>query len=344
MSRTLVSARWIALALFLFTIPIGVQAQKEFRLTNGRINGQVRLPGGKPAAEVLVSCDAWSGGQVGQTRTDPRGNFHFDNLGTAQFTISVRQPGFLPFSETVELATTNSAYLQIQLRPDPNAPAALPAAVIDSNVPVAAQKEFEKGEAAQASGKKEDIQQAIVHYQQSLTIYPKFLKAQLKLGTAYMDLAEWEKAEQSLKKTVEMDPKAANALFALGEIYLRQKKHEEAEKVLLQGLQIDVRSAQAHLALARVYVDLAAKIKDDTQNRPLRVKAYNAVNESLKYDAENALAHWIKGNLLLSVGRDKDAQQEFETYLRVAPKGPFAEKAKTLVEKIKTVLATAPKQ
>lgn len=346
MSRTLVSAKWLTLALVLFSlssISISVQAQKEFRTNNGRINGQVRLPNGQPATEVLVSCDAWSGGNVGQTRTDARGSFQFDGLGTSQFRISVNQPGYLAYSETVELATTSSAYLQIQLRPDPNAAAIGPGAVVDSSVPIAAQKEFDKGEAAQASGKNEDIRQAIVHYQQSLTIYPQFLKAQLKLGTAYMDLAEWDKAEQSLKKTLEMDPKAVNALFALGEIYLRQKKNEEAEKVLLQGLQMDDRSFQAHLALARVYVDMAAKLKDQTENRPLRVKAYEQVNAALKYDANNAFAHWLKGNLLLSVGRDLDAQKEFEEYVRLDPKGPMAGKATTFIEKIRKALETEKK-
>lgn len=348
MPRTLVSTKALTLALILFSVSMTVQAQggRETRVNAqpaGRINGRVRFPNGQPAAEILVSCDAWSGGMVGQARTDGGGRFHFDNLGPAQFTISIRQPGYLPYSETVELQTTFSADLQILLQPDPNAVATTPGSVIDSNIPIAAQKEFEKAEAAMATGKKEDIPEAIRHYQQSLTIYPQFLRAQLKLGTAYMDLGEWDKAEQMLKKTVEMDPKAANALFALGEIYLRQKKDEEAEKILLQGLQIDDHSYQAHLTLARVYVDMAAKIKDETQNRPFRVKAYDQVNATLKYDSNNALAHWIKGNLLLSVGRDLDAQHEFEEYVRLDPKGPSADKAKALIEKVKKYLESQKK-
>ena len=280
---------------------------------------------------------------VSQVRTDGSGRFHFDSLGPAQFTISIREPGYFPFSETVELQTTSSAYIRVLLRPDPNVTASTPGSVIDSNVPAAAQQEFDKAEATIATGKKEDIQAAIGHYQQSLTIYPQFLKAQLKLGTAYMDLGDWNKAEQTLKKTLELDPKAFNALFALGEVYLRQKKAEEAEKVLLQGLQIEDRSMRAHLTLARVYVDMAAKIKDPTENRPFRVKAYDQVNAALKYDPNNAFAHWIKGNLLVSVGRDEDAQHEFEEYLRLDAKGPFASQAKTMIEKIKKELESQQK-
>jgi tetratricopeptide (TPR) repeat protein len=346
MSRIILSIKELGLALVILTVAVTVHAQGNESRVNaqpaGRINGEVKLQNGQPASQVLVSCDAWSGGMVGQVRTDSGGRFHFDSLGSAQFTVSVREPGYLPFSETVDLQTTSSAYLRVLLRPDPNAPAAAPGSV-DSNVPAAAQKEFEKAEAIIASGKKEDIQTAIGHYQQAITIYPQFLKAQLKLGTAYMDLADWSKAEETLKKTLEVDPKAFNALFALGEVYLRQKKDEEAEKVLVQGLQIEDRSMQAHLTLARVYVDMAAKIKDQTANRPLRVKAYDQVNAALKYDANNALAHWIKGNLLVSVGRDQDAQHEFEEYLRLDEKGPFAKQAGILIEKIKKELESQKK-
>ena len=341
MFRTLVSTKFLTLALMLFSLSLTAQAQQDTRAgaqPPGRINGEVKLQNGQPGVQILVSCDAWSGGMVSQIRTDSGGRFHFDSLGPAQFTVSIREPGYLPFSETVELQTTSSAYLRVLLQPDPNWVASTPGSVVDSNVPAAAQKEFEKAETIIASGKKEDIQTAIGHYQQALTIYPQFLKAQLKLGTAYMDLADWSKAEQTLKKTLELDPKAFNALFALGEVYLRQKKDEEAEKVLLQGLQMEDRSMQAHLTLARVYVDMAAKIKDPTENRPFRVKAYDQVNAALKYDANNALAHWLKGNLLVSVGRDQDAQHEFEEYVRLDAKGPFANQANVLIGKIKKEL------
>lgn len=348
MLRTLVSTKGIALALILFSISMTVQAQggKETRVNAqpaGRINGQVRLPNGQPASEVLVSCDAWSGGIVGQVRTDNGGRFHFDNLGPAQFTVSIREAGYLPISETVEMGTTSSAYVQFLLKPDPHAAAAAPGSVVDSNVPTAAQKEFEKAEAAMATGKKEDIPVAIGHYQQSLTIYPQFIKAQLKLGTAYMDLGEWDKAEQTLKKTVAMDPKAANAFFALGEIYLRQKNDEEAEKVLLLGQQIDDRSSAGHLGLARAYWSLAGKIKDDTQARPNLEKAYEQVKQALELDPNLAQAHLLKGNLLLRVRRAADAQHEFEEYLRLEPKGAFAEQARVTVEKIKKALESQPK-
>jgi Tfp pilus assembly protein PilF len=352
MSRTLVLVKFISLVLVVWSTSVVLQAQpgRDSRATTqpaGRINGRVRLPGGQPAAEILVSCDAWSGGMVGQVRTDGGGRFHIDSLGPAQFTVSIRQPGFLPYSETVELQTTSMADLQITLKPDPNAPAGL--ASVISAVPPPAQKEYELAEAAlakgtAAKGKKEDIAEAVRHYEQSLTLYPQFLNAQLKMGTAYMELGEWDKAEEALKKTIAMDAKAANAYFALGEVYLRQKKDEEAEKVLVQGLQIEDRSANGHFALTRAYYSMATKIKDDAQARPHLEKAYEQIKKTIELDPNLALAHLMKGNIYFRVRRAADAQHEYEEYLRLDPKGSFADQTRTRVEQIKKALESQPKQ
>lgn len=304
------------------------------------IRGDVRyLDSGQPVRDASVRCSGTGG--ISNQVTSLDGKFYF-RVSPGNYDVMVTAPGYIPVTRSITLTDFNaSEYMAIRLKSDSSAPKTGTSSTVEANVPAAAQKEFDKAEAVMATGKKEAIPEAILHYQQSLTIYPKFLQAQLKLGTAYMDMSEWEHAEQALKKTLELNPNAANALFALGEVYLRQKKNEEAEKILLQWLQAEDRSAQGHLILARVYVDMAAKIKDPDQNRPFRVKAFDQVNASLKYDANNSLAHWIKGNLLVSVGRNVDAQHEFEEYVRLDPKGPWADKAKTLIDRIKKVESEA---
>jgi len=329
------------------TAPILVaQESKAVPATlSGQITGQVRYAEGRqPAVNVLVSCDSFNLGNCGQVMTDQSGRFRFTGLGPSQFVITVRAPGYIEQKENVELMTSPSATLQFQLKSDGSAkPAALGSAVVDSNVPASARKEFDQATAALATGKKEGLEQSVRHLERAVSIYPQFVQATLMLGTAYMDLGQLEKAEQTLKRTVELDPKAANALFALGELYLRQKKDEDAEKTLLRGLQIEDRSFQGHLSLARVYWSMASKIKDETQARPSLENAYDQVNKSLKLNADLAPAHLLKGNLLLRVRRVADAQHEFEDYLRLEPKGAFAEQARVTVEKIKKALESQPK-
>jgi len=299
------------------------------------IQGTVRYAvGSKPVEHVVVRCSGTGG--ISEQVTNANGRFDF-RVTAGHYECSVRVPGYRSESRSLDVLNSGE-FLDFRLVEDGTtkpAGANASTSVVDANVPAKAREEFDKGAAAIALGKKENLEEGVLHLEKAVAIYPQYLQAQLMLGTSYAELQQFDKAELALKKTLEIDPKAANALFALGEIYLRQKKNEDAEKVLLQGLQIEDRSYMGHLALARAYVAMAAKIKDENANRPLRVKAYDQVNEALKYNAELAQAHWIKGNLLISVGRDADAQHEFEEYLRLDAKGPFASQAKTLIDKIK---------
>jgi tetratricopeptide (TPR) repeat protein len=302
-----------------------------------QIQGQVRYAEtNQPAVRVTIACDGTGGNLI--QMTDANGKFFFA-VSPGQYRCYVHLPGYRDEEQSATLTDTNSnEYFFFKLHSSGTAPTG-GSAIIDASVPEGARKEFERGKALLATGKKEQLAEASQHFEKALSIYPKFLQAQLRLGTTYMDLQQWDKAEAALRHAIELDPKAANAYLALGELYWQQKKGTEAEKALLDGLAIEDRSWQGHLTLARIYVDMAAKIKDDTQNRPLRVKAFDQVNAALKYNPNLAPAHYLKGTLLVGVGRDLDAQHEFEDYVRLEPKGPLADKAKVLIEKIKKALA-----
>src|SRR4030095_6135480 len=181
---------------------------------------------------------------------------------------------------------------------------------------------------AVALNKPDKLKQAVAHFERAVTIYPKFTQAHVALGTAYMDLQEWDKAEQSLKKAIA--------------IQLRQKKHQEAEKTLLEALTVDPRAAYGHLTLGRVYWEMAFNLKDEASWRPILEKSYEEAKKSLELDPKLAEAHILRGNLLLRVRRVVDAQHEFEEYLRLEPQGRFAEQARTSVDKIKKALASEP--
>lgn len=310
----------------------------------GQITGQVRYAeGNQPAFNAIVSCDSYTSGFIGQAYADRSGRFQFSRLQLGQYTIRVRVAGYREEKQDVDLSTATSAYLQFQLKANPEAKPAIVGVVSASGIPPAAKTEFDQAVTLFASGKKESLEQGIPHLEKAIAIYPKYTEAELRLGTAYMDLGEWDKAELALKKTIEIDPKAANAYFALGEVHRRQKKFEQAEKTLQDGLAIETASAQAHLELARVLWDRFGSSKDESQWRPPLERAYQEVNQALMLDANLAAAHLLKGNLYFKVHRAADALKAFDEYLRLDPNGEFAPQTRELAEKIRKALAQEKK-
>ena len=301
------------------------------------IHGQVRYAqGGAPAEHVVVRLESYDGGgPIGETFTDSSGKFQFSSLPPAQYSVRVRQSGYREAQQTIDLTTTSSGLVLLQLLPDTSSSSTVSKpGTIDANVPPAAQKEFDKGVAALAEGGKDKIAVAVKYFEKAVSLYPKFVEARLKLGTGYMDLGQWDKAEQALLATIEVDANAFNALFALSEIYLRQNKISEAETVLVKGLAIQDASYLGHLNLARVYWEKSREIKDLMQAKPTLEKSYEEIKRALTLNPDLAGAHLLKGNLLLRVGRTTDAVTEFNEYLRLEPNGAFATETRTLIEKI----------
>ncbi|HEX8071550.1 MAG TPA: tetratricopeptide repeat protein [Pyrinomonadaceae bacterium] len=285
--------------------------------SSGQINGQVRFADTRqPAYNVQVTCDAFTGGIMGQMQTDRSGRFVFNGLGPAQFIIRVQAPGYLEERQNVELQTQPNAYLQISLRPDPNAD---PAGI--------ALREYQSARALLLSEKKLDPAEAVRHLERAVELKPDLYDAQLLLGTTYMDMKQWDKAEQALHRAETAQPKAAAPHFALGEVYRRQKKYKEAEAALLAGLKLDEKSVQGHITLGRVYYE-----QNDL------AKAGPQVGTALQLDPKLAEGHLLAGNILLKARQAENALAEFEAYLVLAPNGEYAPQARELVQKIKQAL------
>jgi tetratricopeptide (TPR) repeat protein len=306
------------------------------------IHGQVRFAeGGAPAENVLVRLESYdAGGSISEVFTDRMGKFRFSGLVRAQYTVRVRQTGYREAQQNVDLHIASSGYVLLQLAKDqtnrstPSSPGS-----INANVPVAAQREFDKGVAALTQRGRKNTAEATVCFEKAIAIYPQFVEARLKLGTAYMDLEEWDKAEKALLATLDVDPTAVNALFALSEIYLQLNKIDDAEKILTRALQIEDRSYFGHLNLARVQWERARNIKELAAAKPALEASYREVNRALQLNTNLAGARLLKGNLLLLVGRANEALIEFDEYLRLEPKGEFANETREVVEKIKKAIS-----
>lgn len=318
---------WPASILLLLILACPVSAQRERdNYVSGitvEVSGEVRLlDGGPPAPNITVRLERFSGGIVDQMPVDGRGKFRFSSLARGYYTIYVTAPGYKVAQQQADLQVVTRTYVVIELVPDKLTITPMPdTPVIDARVPTEARSEFARGRAALHEKK---IKEALQHLEKAVQLYPDFFEAQFLIGTAHMEALQWKDAEVALRRASEIRPDNAPVLVSLGEVERRQKRYTDAEKVLQQALKLDEKAWQGHFTLARIYWETGEVLK-----------AGPPLGRTLQLKPDFAEAHLLAGNILLRVGQPARAAVEYEEYLRLAPKGEFAEQTRELVRKLK---------
>lgn len=327
--------RQLFLLVFTLLICSPVVAQRDRDTWNPsspssfEVSGEVRLADtGQPANRVPVRLERFGGGLVDQIDTDGSGRFRFPNLPRGYYRVVINAPGFRPTQQDADLQVLFRAQLLFEIARDvsrnPSGAAAL-TDVIDAKVPADARDEYDRGRAAAA---KKDYADAVLHLRKAVGTYPQFFSAHVLLGTTFMDTRQWNDAEQALLRALEIKTDEAATILCLGEVYWRQKRYSDAEKSLLEGLKIDENSWHGHFTLARLYLE-----KNET------MKAAPQIGRTLQLRPDFAEAHLLAGNLLLRLNQRDRAIVEYQEYLRLAPKGEFADEARELIKKLSTVPA-----
>ena len=93
---------------------------------------------------------------------------------------------------------------------------------------------------------------------------------------------------------------------------------------MVSGIHLEPKSVQGHFLLGRLYYELG--------DLP---KAGPHVGTALQLDPKFARGHLLAANILLRVRQTENALVEFEEYLRLEPKGEFADQARQTVARLK---------
>ena len=288
--------------------------------TNLEIVGQVRLAGsGAAATRIPVRLERFGGGIVDQIDSDSTGRFRFANLARGYYRVIVNAPGYQPSQQDADLQVVFRAYLVFELT-EQKASALTLLDVIDARAPADAREELFRGRTAMS---RKSYPEAITHLQKAISIYPDFYEAHLLLGTVFVDQREWQKAETPLQRAAALKTDSPMATFSLGEVYWRERRYEDAEQTLLAGLKLDEKSWNGYFNLARLYYDIGNIMK-----------AANAIGHTLQLKPDFAEGHLVAGNILLKVNQPERALTEYQTYLKLDPKGEFAVPAQDLVDKL----------
>ena len=336
------------LALLIFSCLLASASAQFGGLGGKRIQGQIRVDGQPAPQGVLVYLDHARGrdtsfvngsGELGNTMTDSRGKFSFENIDAGQeepegrlYIVTARYPGYRTATQIVDLTASPVGYVHLDLRRDtskdvPNVPPGGPGAMISARQPESpkAQEELAKGEDLLIQ--KHDPRGSITEFKKLLQLDPQYGPGYVLMGTAHMQLREWREARSAFEKAAKLEPTNAAAFLGMGAAMNQQQEFKAAQKPLQRSLDLRPDSAQAQYELGRSFWGQ----RQWQQAEPCARKA-------LEIDKSFPPAHLLMGNVFLRHRDAPSALSEFQEYLRLDPKGQHAEEVKALIARIQKAL------
>lgn len=297
------------------------------------IKGNVYFPvppkEGKRLKVVLKSGDM----SDQTTYTDEDGSFAFTRVPAANYTINVDGGNeFDPAVERVIMDGEASRGGRTVIVPINLKLKGTNAAF--SRIPRQARDLYSKGMEAAAKG---DSKKAVEHLSGAVSAYPDFPQALSELGQQYLKTGQADKAVESLQAALKLTPDDTTARLNYGIALLNQKKFTEAETQLRQVLAKNNALPTAHMYLGMALISLSRDEKTKQFDAAKYTEAQKEFEIAVSTGKEEvAQAHRYLGGIYWGNKEYKRAADEFETYLKLAPKAPDAEKLRAIIADLRS--------
>jgi len=313
-----------------FAHPSLIRADQSVTL-RGQIttkDGQV-IPSG-----VTVSLETAEGGIVGNRPADTSGHYEFEGLPAGRYHMTVTADQFQVYQQDVDLSFRAETYtVNVYLTPLNKTEVKVPPALTDEAAPKSARKEYEKGEHALQEKK---LPEARRHLEKAIEEYPCYARAQDSLAQVDLHERNLESAEACYKKAIQCDGSFLDSFSELAQLYIVEKKFSDGQSILDAGLRL---SPQAWLFRYQM-----GMVHHGMQKYPEAVQDY--LQAQALHPQMPAEFHVKLGNTYLRTKAYDKALTEFQTYLRLDPKGQFAPGARKMTEMMLkdgiTAAATSP--
>ena len=344
------------LMLILFVLPAAVFAQGSGRDPTGTggnhvISGKIYFPSGRRAeGSIQVKLQTYGMGEM-STLADSSGSFTFSSLSPGNYTLVVnagdqyevaREAVTIDSDLTLPRSGTpinpgSRAYtvmVTLQLKADNRSkPSVVNAALAE--VPTEARDLYEKALQFARAG---DSAKAIENLKSAVALFPKFPLALNELGVQYLKLRQANNAVEPLRSATLLSPDAATPKLNLGIALLETKKYSEAELQLRNALRITA-TPTTHMYLGLTLYHLKNNIEAEKELKAAIASSSDQLN----------IAHYYLGGLYWKMGDElspdldhdrklleyRRAADELETYLRLTPDAPDAERVRGTIKELR---------
>ncbi len=146
---------------------------------------------------------------------------------------------------------------------------------------------------------RQEYDDSIAQFETAAKANPRLPFVHFNLGMAYLGKQNYARAREEFLKDIAVEPDLALNYEQLGEVYWQTQDDSNAEKSYREALRRDPRLASACLGLARIY-----------QRRQKYTAALAETDAALKADPARTDAHYMRGQVLLHLGRKEEAKKE----------------------------------
>jgi tetratricopeptide (TPR) repeat protein len=147
---------------------------------------------------------------------------------------------------------------------------------------------------------------ALSDFQAAAKANPKLTFVHFNLGLTYLKKQEYELARDEFLKDIQAEPDLAFDYDKLGDVYSLMQQDSKAEASYREALRRDPRLIDSHVGLAKTY-----------QREGKFIPALNAIDSAIKLDPARTDVHYLRGQILIHLGRKQEGRKELEASVRI---------------------------
>jgi Flp pilus assembly protein TadD len=303
----------------LFALAVSTPASAQ---STGLVRGEVKDATGKPVEGAKVMIDAEATNRHFETKTDKKGQFQQIGLPPGNYRLSAEKDKMTSPPMPVRVSINNAAPVTIVI--GAGAGGASPE-VAAKNAEL--KKAFEEGVAASRAGNHDAAIAAFTH---AAELNAQCYDCYYNIAFSESQKKEYDKAEAAYKKAIELKADYAEAYNGLANIYNAQRKFDDAAAASAKAMELSG-GAGAAGAAGGGSADAMFNQGVILWNAGKIAEAKKQFEGAIAAKPDHAEAHYQLGMALVNEGNLAAAGTEFETYLKLAPTGPNAATAKSIL-------------
>jgi tetratricopeptide (TPR) repeat protein len=329
---------------FFFAALVCASALPASAQVGNSIRGKVRNEAGRAMSQILVNLTTGTGTPVDQTVTNNEGDFFFGSLTDTSYGVSISQPDYEPYFESVSFSYQSSenqpgeshtVFITLTSKASVIPP---PSFIFAQNVPPAARAAHDRGAALSKESKSAE---AVAAYKEAIAAFPQYYDAHFALGYELLKLGRIDDSIAELEAARQINDKDDRVYACFGQALSQQKKFATAAAVYLMASQMRPKEPRYLLMRATALIDQVA-LMDTTPspNAAERKQFLDAAAADLDqaYATSNqklAAVHIQRARMHERLGNKKGAADSLETYLKQSPGAPNAAAIRESIKKLR---------